>query len=226
MVAIVPAMAQGSNDEAHYYSVLFSTNSIPADFEGQLASMGAELVYAVEEIGFAQVKGDAGALSKMKGLSSVKTANPTISWSVPETERIELDSSELTVKEASDGDVNTDNAALWGLQWDIQRITENGTSYELGTGSHDVVVGIVDTGIDRDHPDLVGNLLPGSKNFVPAGGFRGTEPTETGDINDYDDEHGHGSHVAGSIAGNGAMLGVAPNTGIRAYRVFGCRCRR
>lgn len=70
-------------------------------------------------------------------------------------------------------------AALWGLQWDIQRITNNGESYKLGTGSHNVVVGIVDTGIDRDHRDLVKNLMPGSKNFVPAGGFQGTESSET-----------------------------------------------
>ncbi|CAM5196886.1 Subtilase family protein OS=Ureibacillus acetophenoni OX=614649 GN=SAMN05877842_105152 PE=3 SV=1 [Ureibacillus acetophenoni] len=39
--------------------------------------------------------------------------------------------------------------------------------------------------------------------------------------NAFDDLHGHGSHVAGSIAANGAMLGVAPDTGIRSYRVFG-----
>lgn len=54
-----------------------------------------------------------------------------------------------------------------------------------------------------------------------AGGYRGTEPYEMGDQNAFDDIHGHCSHVAGSIAGNGKMLGVAPNTGIRSYRVFG-----
>lgn len=35
-----------------------------------------------------------------------------------------------------------------------------------------------------------------------------------------EDTNGHGSHVAGSIAGNGRILGVAPNIGIKCYRVF------
>ncbi|MEI2400855.1 S8 family peptidase, partial [Paenibacillus phytohabitans] len=155
------------------------------------------------------VKASTAAFSKLKGMAGVSAANPSISWKLPESQQIEADT------------VNPANAALWDLQWDIKRITNDGESYKLGTGSKDVVVGIIDTGIDRDHPDLVKNLVPGSKNFVPAGGFQGEEPYETGDPGAFDDIHGHGSHVAGSIAGNGAMLGVAPDTGIRAYRVFG-----
>ncbi|TFB24491.1 peptidase S8 [Filobacillus milosensis] len=111
---------------------------------------------------------------------------------------------------------------FWPIQWDIQRITENGASYAEHTGSHDTVVAVIDTGINPTHQDLAPNLMPGSKNFVPPGGFRGTEPSETGDPGNYVDLHGHGSHVSGSIAGAGnGMLGVAPDLGLRAYRVFG-----
>jgi lantibiotic leader peptide-processing serine protease len=213
------------------YSVLFKTESIPANFQKEVKAIGGEVVYSVPEIGFVQVKAPTSSFSKLKGLAGVTAANPSLSWNLPESKRIEessvFDSSNgakggKSVKNVnSESAVNPANAALWAKQWDIQRITNNGASFELGTGSHEVVVGIIDTGIDRDHPDLVKNLLPGSKNFVPAGGFMGTEPYETGDSNAFDDIHGHGSHVAGSIAGNGAMLGVAPNTAIRSYRVFG-----
>lgn len=214
---------------SEYYSVLFNENSIPASFEKEVKGIGGEVVYTVPEIGFAQVKASAASVASIKGISGVSAANPSISWEVPQSNRINhsvvLDTEKTTKgkgkKAAEPAAAETTSAALWGLQWDIQRITNNGASFELGTGSHDVVVGIIDTGIDRDHPDLAGNLLPGSKNFVPAGGFQGTEPAETGDLAAFDDRHGHGSHVAGSIAGNGAMLGVAPDTGIRAYRVFG-----
>lgn len=211
MGLLSPGLAQTTEENTDtYFSVLFSSNNIPADFSDQVAGLGGEVVYAVPEIGFAQVKASSSDFTALKGLSSVQAANPSLNWEVPETEQIELE-----------GEVNIEDAALWDLQWDIKRITQDGASYELGTGSHNTVVGIVDTGIDRDHSDLVGNLLPGSKNFVPAGGFRGNEPYENGDINAFDDLHGHGSHVAGSIAGNGAMLGVAPDMGVKAYRVFG-----
>ncbi|MFC4768302.1 S8 family serine peptidase [Effusibacillus consociatus] len=48
----------------------------------------------------------------------------------------------------------------------------------------------------------------GSKTFVP------------GTTNAWD-QNGHGTHVAGSIAGSGKVLGVGPNLKVRAYRVFG-----
>ncbi|HYK74397.1 MAG TPA: S8 family serine peptidase, partial [Pseudoneobacillus sp.] len=76
------------------------------------------------------------------------------------------------------------------------------------------------TGVDTDHPDLAKNLL-GGRNYVPAGGESGTDLTETGNPNDFEDRNGHGSHVAGTIAGNGLILGVAPEVGFKAYRVFG-----
>ncbi|WP_409303453.1 S8 family peptidase [Peribacillus sp. SCS-155] len=206
----------------NYYSVLFTTESIPKDFEQQVKSLGGKIAYSVPEIGFVQVKAPATAFTKLKGFAGVSAASPSITWDLPKSQRIEEGvKTTTTTKGKKDTATTTAAASLWGKQWDIKRITNNGESYKLGTGSHDVVVGIIDTGIDRDHPDLVKNLLPGSKNFVPPGGFRDTEANETGDPNKFDDVHGHGSHVAGSIAGKGAMLGVAPDTGIRSYRVFG-----
>ncbi len=210
---ILPNMAQaGVQEKTYYYSVLFNEDKIPSDFSVQLATYGGEITYTVPEIGFAQVKGDNNIFSELKSLPSVNLVNPSISWSMPKVKENEL-KSELTL--------DTAPSSLWDLEWDIKRVTENGTSYNLGTGSHNVVVGIIDSGIDPDHPDLVANLLPGSKNFVPAGGFQNTEPNETGNIDEFDDKMGHGSHIAGTIAAHGKMLGVAPDTGIRAYRVFG-----
>lgn len=216
--------ASPSKGEEKYYSVVFNDNNIPSNFEDKLTSYGGEIVYEVPEIGFIQIKGNSSLLNKVKGLQEVRAINPSIQWSLPETNEINYVSDDAPTKvkgKKIKSDSQFPDGYFWPLQWDIQRITENGKSYELGTGSHDVVVGIIDTGIDRDHPDLVANLMPGSKNFVPAGGLYGLEPNETGDINAFDDLKGHGSHVAGSIAANGALLGVAPDIGIRAYRVFG-----
>ena len=64
-----------------------------------------------------------------------------------------------------------------------------------------VVIAILDTGIDTDHPDLKDRII-GGKNFTREG--------RSGDI---EDRNGHGTHVAGTIAGSEdgqGVVGVAP----------------
>lgn len=74
------------------------------------------------------------------------------------------------------------------------------------TRGEGAIVAIVDTGIDYEHPDLKNNVL-GGISFVPG------EP-------DYRDLNGHGTHVAGIIAANGALLGVAPEAKMLAVKVL------
>lgn len=90
-------------------------------------------------------------------------------------------------------------------QWDIRQVTGDGRSLDLGTGSHDVVVGIIGSGVDPGHPDLAGNLL----------GARACAPGTPGPA----DDHGPGTHMAGAVCGCGRILGVGPDLGCRAYRV-------
>src|SRR5262249_20033895 len=70
-------------------------------------------------------------------------------------------------------------------------------AWSLTRGSPEIVVGVVDTGIDDAHPELRGRTVPG-RNFA--------------DNNDRTvDPDGHGTFVAGVIAAQGAeMWGVAP----------------
>lgn len=63
-----------------------------------------------------------------------------------------------------------------------------------------VKVGIIDTGIDPNHPDLTGKLLT-FKNFI--------SPSSKTPM----DDHGHGTHVSGTVAGgeaSGTAIGMAP----------------
>lgn len=71
----------------------------------------------------------------------------------------------------------------------------------------DAVVAVLDTGVSP-HPDLIPNLLPG-RNF--------TDEHSTDNTND---EHGHGTHVAGTIAANGRIKGVAPQAKILPCKVL------
>src|SRR5690625_3620350 len=94
---------------------------------------------------------------------------------------------------------------------DVQAVLPNEINDTEYTGKG-VKVGVVDTGIDYEHPDL-------RVNFI--GGF---------DLVDLDDDPMetkeelptlHGTHVAGIIAADGQMQGVAPDAEIYAYRALG-----
>ncbi|WP_410985766.1 S8 family peptidase, partial [Bacillus cereus] len=69
-----------------------------------------------------------------------------------------------------------------------------------------VKVAVIDSGVDRTHPDLKKNYLKGY-DFVD-------------NDNNPEDTDGHGTHVAGIVAANGSMKGIAPDASILAYRVF------
>lgn len=102
-------------------------------------------------------------------------------------------------------------------QWDIKRVTNNGESFNIESGNHNVIVGVIDSGVDTDHLDLKGNFM-GGKNFVPEA-FQDNS-SEKGDVDDIEDRFGHGTEVTGQIAANGRIKGVAPGVGFKSYRVF------
>ena len=72
-------------------------------------------------------------------------------------------------------------------------------------------IAILDTGIDYTHPDLGGCLGPTCKVIT---GYNAT----LGNWNVLD-PNGHGTHVAGIAAANGALKGVAPGASLLAYAV-------
>jgi subtilisin family serine protease len=100
------------------------------------------------------------------------------------------------------------NDPLWPSQWHMSTLNLN-TAWDRSDGS-DIVVAVIDTGVRGGGPDGLGNLLAGH-DFVD------------GDA-DANDEHHHGTHVAGTIAqatNNGVgAVGVAPGASILPVRVL------
>lgn len=75
-----------------------------------------------------------------------------------------------------------------------------------------VKVAIIDTGIDTAHPDLSGGV---------DGGYSAITKTEN--PADYQDDNGHGTHVAGTVAGKRdgkGVVGVAPKARLYAVKVL------
>lgn len=101
--------------------------------------------------------------------------------------------------------VSSANAQILG--WEIIKFRVNELwSQCSGEG---VLVGVIDTGCDLDHPDLKDNIV-GGKNFIDS-------------KKDPYDDNGHGSHVSGTIAAsnNGlGMVGVAPKTKIMPLKAL------
>ncbi|MFN2468210.1 MAG: S8 family serine peptidase [Gaiellaceae bacterium] len=110
---------------------------------------------------------------------------------------------------------------LAGLQWDMAMMhaTVDG-SYPYQPGDRRVKVGIIDTGIEADHPDLAPNFNTGlSRNFttdIPSvNGIEIDGPCEVPSCHDPAnvDDNGHGTHTAGTVGAalNGlGIAGVAP----------------
>lgn len=82
-----------------------------------------------------------------------------------------------------------------------------------GTG---VRVGVIDTGYDETHPDLVGKVVAYKETTIPYEPDWGFSPLAG-------DQSGHGTHVASTIAGtgaasNGQYRGVAPGADLVIFR--------
>lgn len=95
--------------------------------------------------------------------------------------------------------INADTCQIFG--WEINKFNIK-KKWEKSKGEN-VVVAVIDTGCDLDHPDISNNLLKG-KNFIESS-------------KDPIDDNGHGTHVISTIAAenNGiGMVGVAPKTKI------------
>ena len=135
---------------------------------------------------------------------------------------------------------DTEFNRLWGLHNTGQNVNgTNGTgdadidaldAWDVTTGSADVVVAVIDSGVDINHPDLKANIWINADE-IPTNGIDDDNNGYIDDVNGWDflvrnndprDAHGHGTHVAGTIAAvgnnNAGIAGVTWSAKIMALR--------
>ncbi len=124
--------------------------------------------------------------------------------------------------------------------WGIKK-TDSHKAWNISMGSKDIIVAVIDTGIDIAHKDLQNNLWVnrGEIGFDKNNKDRATNGIDddgngfVDDIhgwnfvannNSLKDNHGHGTHIAGIVGaegGNGfGISGIAPNVSIMALKYY------
>lgn len=103
----------------------------------------------------------------------------------------------------------TPNDPSFGELWGLHNTGQSGgtagadikavDAWDISTGSHDIIIGVIDTGMDYNHPDLIDNrwVNPGS---LPGSTYGYSTLNAEQDPMDSDS---HGTHVAGTIGASG-----------------------
>lgn len=134
------------------------------------------------------------------------------------------------------------NDPMFSVLWSLHNTGETGgtvdadidapETWEIATGGGgDVLVAVIDTGVDYRHPDLAANMWVNEAEFNGSPGIDDDKNGYVDDIYGYDfcnydgdpiDDHGHGSHVSGIIGAVGnnsvGVVGVCWDVKIMAVK--------
>ncbi len=115
------------------------------------------------------------------------------------------------IRRAITGPPPNDPFWLDGSMWGLAKINAQGVWTNFTTGDGSVVIADIDTGVDYTHPDLAANIW--RNNFeIPGNGIDDDGNGYVDDVNGIDtvnhdsnpmDDHGHGTHTAGTLAAIG-----------------------
>lgn len=212
------AQAMSSDDFTGNFIVSANSNFLRQNLADVVAGMGGMILFRHEPTGFALIGGiSADAAEQLASTNGVNLVEPETT--------VELESQITADAEAavlSDGGILNDNpggAFFFARQWHLSAISAPQVWESGQTGSGDITVAILDTGIDYTHLDLQGLVdLDRSVSFIPQDDatvqdlFPGAHPIA--------DLNLHGTHVAATVSSNAlAAAGVTSKTTLVGVKV-------
>lgn len=218
-----------------YVIVFNQPNGIPKKARAVIKAAGGTIISELPEIGaLAATSSDPDFAANVASEPSVKAVSEDLPVQmIPPGEGADggttpafalVNALETGPAEPPGTDPQPGTEPLYNQQWDKMRMNASASgSYAIQPGRHDVVVGIIDTGVEflpAPHPDIAPNLdVARSRSFIdPAFGVEG-DPNPAS----WDDKFGHGSWCASAV---GAPInafgisGVAPNVTLVALKAL------
>ena len=199
-------------DPAGRQLVVFTAERVPADFANRVARLGGTIEAALDSIGVAAVTGLSDvAVTELGAAADIRAVEPDPMTSLRDDGEA---TDEATV--AADATASPTGAQFYARQWNLRAVSAPDAWAAGHLGSRDVVVAILDTGIDYANPDLAGLVdLDRSISLVPEDVTRhypGRLP--------FSDLFWHGTAVAGVVASNAILLaGVNRSVTLLAVKV-------
>ncbi|MGW6276340.1 S8 family peptidase [Kribbella sp. NPDC055071] len=206
-VATLPAVAVPVRVEAGLRAYFVITEpGQTGKVTGAVSSNGGAVYATYDAIGVIVAHSAAGDFAaKMRSVAGVQKAGATRTTDLP------ADAANPAIP------AQVPEAAVTAPETDRADMTQIGAdqAWEKNQGSKTVTVGVLDTGVDDQHPDLKANF-DATKSVSCAYGKADSRPGAWRPIAE------HGTHVAGTIAAakNGVgMVGVAPGVKVSSIRI-------
>ena len=211
-----PAIPKASPQEEKVAIVVLEKPKSPEKILSSFPKIKLRFVFEHALTGFSVI-GPVQELDQLGKQENILTVSPVTTYQVEEVKAMDsraeqaINLSETNLSKYPIGPQPTnENINIIGGNEAIQLYDANN---ERLTGKG-VKVAIIDTGIDYNHPDLQANFK-GGHDFVD----HDNDPMESQPSTGMTTLHG--THVAGVIAANGKIKGVAPDAQIIAYRALG-----
>jgi subtilisin family serine protease len=222
------ADAPAAERKARHYVVVYAPDAAGAAARKAIRAAGGRMVKENRAVGVATVRSaDAEFAAEAVAAAAIKHVAPNRTIGRAPADRaksgIERMRSDGRGRGMPAPPLNPYAEPFSTVQWNMAMIdADRNGSHRYEQGSHDVLVGVIDTGIEAAHPDVAANFNAElSRNFtvdIPAvDGPCEEEPDRSCQDPADVDEAGHGTHVAGTVAAplNGVGIGgVAPGASL------------